>query len=524
MMMGGPYNGSDNDRIGLSRSSHDHIRSGNLSRHSSSHRQPMSGNYVNTSLNNGSNHSPKNSNNNNNLNGSSHHSRNTFRNKSLTKPRINSSSPIYDPLSGNSNHSTRSTGSFLHSYKKPDLPQKSLYLAMDCEMVGTITGESVAARVVLIDWRGRTVLDIYVKPDAEIADYRTFVSGITKEHLDDAHCYADAQKEVTELLKDKILVGHGVDNDLRALGLVHPWLMTRDTAYYQPFMRVLETSTNNLSAISNHDGKNTPVWGPRKLKELAKEKLQREIQVAGGSHCPVEDALAALDLYKSHRPRWEACMSSEERQQQQYALQMAAARFAYDYEASMRSSSSSSSSYTSSYTSTLTPPTSGDFRTSSLSRNELSMSMHSYNTYENQLDGCSIHSGLDNSLHRVSYHGEPLRSLSNGFSSLSLLHGGTSYQPDLSLDVRTYHGPYTSRPQFHRSSSLEECPIQFGSPDSTPDLMLSRKVFQRQSSLEYAPPGLLQRQSSLEYAPPGIPSQSKFAFAREVTPPPPGFE
>ena len=517
-MMGGSYNGIDNDRIGLSRSSHDHMRNGTLSRHPSSHRQPMNGNYANTSLNSGSNHSPPK--NNNILNGSSHHSRNTFRNKSLTKPRINSTSSIYDPLAGNSNHSTRSTGSFLHSYKKPDLPQKSLYLAMDCEMVGTITGESVAARVVLIDWRGRTVLDIYVRPDVEIADYRTFVSGITKEHLDDAHSYTEAQKQVTELLTDKILVGHGVDNDLRALGMVHPWLLTRDTAYYQPFMRVLETSTNNLSAISNHDGKNTPVWGPRKLKELAKEKLQREIQVVGGSHCPVEDALAALDLYKSHRPRWEACMSSEERQQQQYALQMAAARFAYDYEVSLRSSSSSSSSYIS----TLTPPSSGDFRASSLSHNEMSMSMHSYNTYENQLDGCSIHSGMDNGLHRVSYRGEPLRSLSNGFSSLALLHGGHSYQQDSSLDCGAFHGPYTSRPQFNRSSSLDECPTQFGSADSTPDLILSRKTFQRQSSLEYAPPGMLQRQSSLEYAPPGIPSQSKFAFAREVTLPPPGFE
>lgn len=515
-MTGSPYNGNELDRVGLSKSNHDHTRYSNLTRHSSSHRPNKNGTFANSSLNSGSNHSPPN---NNGLNGSSHHSRNTFRNKSFTKPRMNSTNPIYDPLSGNSNHSTRSTGSFLHSYKKPDLPQKSQYLAMDCEMVGTITGESVAARVVLIDWRGRTVLDIYVKPDVEIADYRTFVSGITKENLDDAHTYADAQKQVRELLTDKILVGHGVDNDLRALGLVHPWLMTRDTAYYQPFMRILETSTNNASAFISRDGKNTPVWGPRKLKELAKEKLQREIQVAGGSHCPVEDALAALDLYKSHRPRWEACMSSEERQQQQYALQMAAARFAYDYESSVRSSSSSSSSYIS----TLTPPMSSSFHASSLSRNELSMSMHSYGTYENQLDGCSIHSGFDNSMDRRTYHGEPLRSLSNGFHSLSMLHGNQSYPQESSLDCRTYHGPYPSRPTFHRSTSLEECPINFASPDCTPDIVLGRKVFQRQSSLEYAPPGILQRQSSLGYAPPGLPSQSKFAFAREVTPPPPGF-
>ena len=516
-MKDGPYYATDTDRSGLSMSSHDHTRNGNLTRHSSSHRQQRNGSYNNGILSNSSDHSP---NKNNGLNGSSHHSRNTFRNKSFSKPRVNTNNPVYDPLAGNSNHSTRSSGSFLHSYKKPDLPQKNQYLAMDCEMVGTITGESVAARVVLIDWRGRTVLDIYVKPDEEIADYRTFVSGITKEHLDGAHSYVDAQKQVEELLKDKILVGHGVDNDLRALGLVHPWLMTRDTAYYQPFMRVLEKSAHTVAFSSSNGGKNTPVWGPRKLKELAKEKLQREIQVTGGSHCPVEDALAALDLYKSHRPRWEACMSSEERQQQQYALQMAAARFAYDYESSLLSSSSSSSSYIS----TLTPPSSGEFRVSTLSRNDLSMSMHSYNTYENQLDCCSNHSGLDNSLHQGSYHGAPFRTSSNGFSSLSLLHGGQSYHQESSLDCRTYHGPYTSRPQFHRSISLDECPIDFSSPDSTPDIVPSRKIFQRQSSLESTSSDIFQRQSALQYAPPGLPRQSKFAFAREVTPPPPGFD
>ena len=249
------------------------------------------------------------------LSHTSYNANNSFATKSFRKPNLNrSTSANYDPLGGNSNHSSRSIASgFQHSYKKPIMPGKQQYLAMDCEMVGTITGSSVAARIVLIDWKGRPVFDKHMKPDETVTDYRTFVSGITEEDLKDAAPFAEVVQEVKEMLQDKILVGHGLDNDLRALGIDHPWLMMRDTAYYQPFMRQLETSTFNNHNMSQVDGQ--PIWGPRKLKELAKEKLQRDIQVPGKSHCPIEDAAAALDLYKSHRPRWEACMSTEERQQ-----------------------------------------------------------------------------------------------------------------------------------------------------------------------------------------------------------------
>ena len=42
------------------------------------------------------------------------------------------------------------------------------------------------------------------------------------------------------LLKDKILVGHALKNDLTVLLLSHPRKMTRDTATYRPYMRVSE--------------------------------------------------------------------------------------------------------------------------------------------------------------------------------------------------------------------------------------------------------------------------------------------
>ena len=496
------------DRMSLSSSSH-HRNNGQVNRQFSSYHHPNTANSSNSGMN-GSCHGNRNSGG---LNGSSHHARGTSqRNKSFNKPRVSPSNPVYDPLSSNSNHSSRSTGSFLHSYKKPDLPQKGQYIAMDCEMVGTVTGESVAARVVLIDWRGRVVLDTYMKPEVEVADYRTFVSGITEENLREAPHFNEVINQVKELLQEKILVGHGVDNDLRALGIVHPWLMTRDTAYYQPFMRLLDVSshqTRNGDASASSD----PVWGPRKLKELAKEKLQREIQVAGISHCPVEDAAAALDLYKSHRPRWEACMSSEERQQQQYSMQMAAAR-AYE---SLMMSQECTQTESPIFTSVLAPPT----RPKSMSSNmDLSMSMHSYFRY-----GEPQASYQSSTIRPLAIPSMLNTGLSLSFHQQGLLEGHSYHgRMDSSLDSGSFHGTgkTTNRKQFHRSSSLSEAPINH--------------TAQRPSSLKYAPPGI-QRQRSFDHEFLGTSSPQGFDFRpdlKENMPyvettlfqgcPPPGFD
>ncbi|KAL7572327.1 hypothetical protein ACA910_021544 [Epithemia clementina (nom. ined.)] len=202
---------------------------------------------------------------------------------------------------------------FMHNYKKPVMPPKSQYVALDCEMVGTLTGQSACARVVLIDWKGRTVMDQFVKPTEPVTDYRTFVSGITEDQLTDAPPLEEIRPLVQAALAGKILIGHGLSNDLECLGVEHPWHMIRDTALYEPFMKM-------------HYGQ----MNPRKLKELAQERLNREIQVMGQPHSPAEDALAALDLYKSHRPRWEACMTSQIKEGQRVLVEQQRQREHYE--------------------------------------------------------------------------------------------------------------------------------------------------------------------------------------------------
>jgi hypothetical protein len=44
------------------------------------------------------------------------------------------------------------------------------------------------------------------------------------------------------------------------------------------------------------------------LKDLVKERLERDIQIAGKPHSAFEDAMAALDLYRTVRRKWEKAM------------------------------------------------------------------------------------------------------------------------------------------------------------------------------------------------------------------------
>jgi len=131
-----------------------------------------------------------------------------------------------------------------------------------------------------------------------VTDYRTFVSGITPQDLEEggsAIPFEECRSQVLELITDKIVIGHGLKNDFRVLGVTHPWYFTRDTAKYEPFMKVDPTGEKDFI--------------PKKLKVLAKDKLGLVIQEDGVPHCPLEDAVAALELYKKHRTKWEKAMS-----------------------------------------------------------------------------------------------------------------------------------------------------------------------------------------------------------------------
>lgn len=90
-------------------------------------------------------------------------------------------------------------------------------ISMDCEMVGVgYTGsESVLARVSLVNHFGHCVYDKYVKSREKVTDYRTAVSGIRPADIEHANDFKEVQKEVSDILNNRILVGHAIRHDLK---------------------------------------------------------------------------------------------------------------------------------------------------------------------------------------------------------------------------------------------------------------------------------------------------------------------
>lgn len=97
------------------------------------------------------------------------------------------------------------------------------------------------------------------------------------------------QDEVAAILKDKILVGHALKNDLNVLMLKHSKSMIRDTATYQPYMRPHPKKRGKFK--------------PRALRDLSKQFLNKIIQT--GEHDSCEDARVALQLYQLKQDEWE---------------------------------------------------------------------------------------------------------------------------------------------------------------------------------------------------------------------------
>lgn len=148
--------------------------------------------------------------------------------------------------------------------------------ALDCELIYTTAGMSLA-RLTIVDGEGVQKFDEFIRPNGLPVDLVTRWSGVTDEDIEERARmdFAKLRRDVMGRFIDSntsgsrlckipddlaeypltVLIGHGLENDLKAIRLVHPPNRAIDTAQLFPHPRGLPFRRALRMLVQEHLGK-----------------------------------------------------------------------------------------------------------------------------------------------------------------------------------------------------------------------------------------------------------------------------
>ncbi|XP_063082702.1 RNA exonuclease 5 isoform X2 [Cavia porcellus] len=184
------------------------------------------------------------------------------------------------------------------------ITDRSPLFGLDCEMCLTSKGKEIT-RISLVAEGGCCIMDELVKPDDKIVDYLTSSSGITKTILNSVTTkLKDVQRQLRALLPpDAVLVGHLLDLDLRALRMIHPYVIDTSLLYVREQGRRFKLKflakailgkdihrTNRVGYDATEDARTALELAQYFLKNGPKKIAELNLESLGGSNQKLQEA------------------------------------------------------------------------------------------------------------------------------------------------------------------------------------------------------------------------------------------
>ncbi|KAF4993767.1 hypothetical protein FGRMN_6241 [Fusarium graminum] len=168
----------------------------------------------------------------------------------------------------------------------PFFPKRKA-IVLDCEMAGVRDGNSEIVSICVVDlFSGQVLMDTFVRPREQIVDWRTNIHDIRPSTLSIAAVqgkvldgWETARQELFQHINtDTVMIGHSIQNDLKALRLSHATVV--DTAIL---------TSDAVYGTGSHSGR---CWG---LESLCADLLKLRIRQSK-THSALEDAMAAREV------------------------------------------------------------------------------------------------------------------------------------------------------------------------------------------------------------------------------------